>query len=154
MKYSFIRYITVVLIFFLCWLLVPIFYKSGFYDGPTSAPYEIHFDMSYFMLALVMASLFIGLKYLIYDFIAHFLIRKRNVVIYLVILYAGYILAILLDLLYVFASLKPATDSGLAIIGSLFYTPQVLLIFLIIIAVISWIDKYKNQHKAAHKQAR
>jgi hypothetical protein len=136
MKPALLRYAAVVLLVVITIPLSMAYYASSLYQGGANVPLSTGNDIELLPLLLI-PTLLIGLKYLIYDAIAGAMLRRYPSRTSTRIFYAGYLIAVLVDLASVFASNRPIADAGFAIFAAILYSPVVLGLALIVLSVIT-----------------
>lgn len=137
MKAALLRYGITVAIILATVLLSVFYYSSELYTGPRNARLpELPRGDEIFSL-LWMAFLIVGLKYLIYDGTTLKFRRKLSSRAADVVFYAGYGLALAIDVYAVFISSAPLADAGFAVLATIMYSPVVMIAALIALSVMS-----------------
>jgi hypothetical protein len=103
------------------------FHSSGVYPGRSNVPLrQFPQDVDLFFV-LTFAPTIIGLKYLVYEFAVRAFTGKSGTRATGICFYAGYAIALAIDMMSIFSASKPIADAGLAVLGTVTMSPLVLI---------------------------
>lgn len=137
MKYSFMRYVCVVVLIVATIFAAITYYRSGMYTGVSNIPLPSYPTGNDYLNIIWTAGLLVGLKYAIYDLVGGRIIKNAVNRAPRIVHYTAYGLALACDLLIVWSANQPISDSGLVLLAAIFYTPAILVIGLIISSVMA-----------------
>lgn len=102
-------------------------HSSGAYQGQSNVPLSRFPEDVDFFFVLSFAPTIVGLKYLVYEFAVRAFTGTTGNLATRVCFYAGYAVALAIDMTSVFAASKPIADAGLAVLGAVMQSPVVLI---------------------------
>jgi hypothetical protein len=116
--------------------VAPIYYASYLYTGTSSSePILSYNDDINFLAVFFFLGIGIFLKYFVYDLIGRRITNNNSIATLKAIFWIFYLLALGIDFYSVFVSSKPISDAGFAALAIFMYTPPILILSLIVVAV-------------------
>jgi hypothetical protein len=120
-------------------------HSSGVYQGQSNVPLSRFPEDLDFFFVLTFAPTIIGFKYLVYEFAVRAFTGTTRSLAPRVCFYAGYAIALAIDMMSVFSASKPIADAGLAVLGAVMQSPLVLIAARAVIACyVLWKDRPRS----------
>ncbi|MNX55833.1 hypothetical protein D3C86_866080 [compost metagenome] len=116
-----------------------VYFSSSYYGGPKT---DLGTGFNLLDL-LVTVSLLVVVKLLIYDLIGSTILKRIKSPLGIRVFYAGYILALLIDMAMVYMSFR-SIYMNLSIFGTIVYSPAILFITIIILLIQLPLSSGKN----------
>ncbi|MHA7262231.1 hypothetical protein ACX80W_03390 [Arthrobacter sp. TMN-37] len=118
------------------------FHSSGVYHGPANVPLTQFPEDADFGFVLTFAASIIGLKYVVYELIARTFSRNFESRAARACFYAGYVVALMIDLASLFSSSEPIADAGFALLAAVLCSPVVLIVCAaVIVGITCWANR-------------
>lgn len=117
-----------------------LYFSSGYYSGPKT---DLGTGFNFLDL-LITVLLLVVVKLLIYDLIGSTILKRIKSPLGIRVFYAGYILALLIDVAMVYLSFRPIY-MNLSIFGTIVYSPAILFITIIILLIQLPLSSGKNR---------
>ncbi|MDF2461132.1 MAG: hypothetical protein K0S68_535 [Candidatus Saccharibacteria bacterium] len=105
-------------------------FSTPLYFGARTAPMPTVPSLGGWFNIILYATVFVGLKYLVYEAVAAVISGRNRSQLRQRIFYAGFGLALFIDCLMTALSLRPVSDSGYAVLGILIGSPVALVLAL------------------------
>lgn len=137
------RYLLLLLVFFGAYVLIKVYYVY-FYNGLSD---QVSEGLLVETLLVLMTLVIITAKYLIFDAIVAAIRRKVSTAALEFTSFITFVIAIVIDIFALFASMQPTSDSGFNILIALIFSPMVLLVGLAVMLIDSVIYKVKSSKR-------
>jgi hypothetical protein len=103
------------------------FHSAGIHQGPANISLRKFPGDVDFVFVGTFAGSIIGLKYVVYEFTAKVCTRNRKTPATRLCFWAGYGIALVIDLASLFLSSEPIADAGFALLAAVLHSPLALI---------------------------